>query len=87
MSVLIRRFKLPTGMMKEERIDDLIALNGICSFLIEKVKPSLKLGKKSLSIRTNGNCLKINTLPVFSFPHLGILPGRLIRLQFSLGRK
>jgi hypothetical protein len=46
MSVLIRRFKLPTGMMKEERIDEPERIERYMQFFDREGKAKLDAGKK-----------------------------------------
>ncbi len=46
MSVLIRRFKLPTGMMKEERIDDPDRIERYMQFFDKEGKTKLEAGQK-----------------------------------------
>jgi len=46
MSVLIRRFKLPTGMMKEERIDDPDRIERYMQFFDREEQAKLEAGQK-----------------------------------------
>ncbi len=46
MSVLIRRFKLPTGMMKEERIDEPDRIERYMQFFDREGKAKLEAGQK-----------------------------------------
>jgi hypothetical protein len=46
MSVLIRRFKLPTGMMKEERIDDPDRIERYMQFFDRDEQAKLEAGQK-----------------------------------------
>lgn len=46
MSVLIRRFKLPTGMMQEERIDDPDRIERYMQFFDKEGIAKLEAGKK-----------------------------------------
>ncbi len=46
MPVLIRKFKLPTGMMKEERIDEPERIERYMQFFDKEGKAKLDAGKK-----------------------------------------
>ena len=46
MAVLIRKFKLPTGMMKEERIDEPERIELYMQFFDKEGKEKLDAGKK-----------------------------------------
>lgn len=46
MAVLIRRFKLPTGMMKEERIDEPERIERYMQFFDKEGKGKLEAGQK-----------------------------------------
>jgi hypothetical protein len=46
MAVLIRKFKLPTGMMKEERIDEPDRIERYMQFFDREGKAKLEAGQK-----------------------------------------
>ncbi|PJA77653.1 MAG: hypothetical protein CO149_08325 [Nitrospirae bacterium CG_4_9_14_3_um_filter_51_5] len=46
MSVLIRKFKLPTGMVKEERIEDLDRIERYMQFFDKEQQTKLHAGQK-----------------------------------------
>ena len=83
MAVLIRRFKLPTGMMQEERIDDDDRIERYMQFFDKEGIAKLQEGKKVFIDKDEWQLLRrLIFFPAFSLPALGCFPVELKHAMF-----